>query len=219
MTMTAEQLRAIEKKNTSTSWTRSPEFDRDGYLVIKDLAPSLELQRPVPHHRGQINYWGRKPDQFTYCPEERQVQGSLSTYKHPQYRDHHIAVRQRLESAIGRKLYTTYYFDRFYWASQELDRHTDRDACEISVTVHIGTSLEEPWPVWIQTPSGEERSVILQPGDGMIYKGCERPHWRNAMPGNQQPGLEDWYHQVFFHYVLQDGIRAHHAGDVGGHGA
>ena len=33
----------------------------------------------------------------------------------------------------------------------------------------------------IKTP-GENRSVILGPGDGMVYKGCERPHWRDPMP-------------------------------------
>ena len=27
------------------------------------------------------------------------------------------------------------------------------------------------------------RSLSLEPGDGLLYKGCERPHWREAMPG------------------------------------
>ena len=71
---------------------------------------------------------------------------------------------------------------------------------------------------------GEERSVICQPGDGVIYKGCERPHWRNSMPFPKQrkrdillrrPQKEYYYHQIFFHYVLQDGIRAHFAHDSG----
>jgi hypothetical protein len=67
--------------------------------------------------------------------------------------------------------------------------------------------------------------VILQPGDGMVYKGCERPHWREAMPGTPLNGkkgkklfgkaqqVEQYYHQIFFHYVLQDGQRAHCAWD------
>ena len=61
----------------------------------------------------------------------------------------------------------------------------------------------------IKTP-GENRSVILGPGDGMVYKGCERPHWRKPMPGE---GRDAYYHQIFFHYVLQDGRRAHYAWD------
>ena len=69
---------------------------------------------------------------------------------------------------------------------------------------------------------GEERSAVLNPGDGLIYKGCERPHWRDPMP-SPKPRKRDlflkkigryeekeyYYHQIFFHYVLQDGERAH----------
>ena len=112
----------------------------------------------------------------------------------------------------------TYYYDRYYFSAQELKRHVDRDACEISVTIHIGTNLNEPWPICIKTPSGEEKSVLLSPGDGMIYKGCERPHWRDPMPSKKkglfQKQEELYYHQIFFHYVLADGQRAHCAFDM-----
>ena len=55
----------------------------------------------------------------------------------------------------------------------------------------------------------------------MIYKGCERPHWRESMPGlleTIRDGIDKnslYYHQIFFHYVLQDGVRAHYAWDRG----
>ena len=140
---------------------------------------------------------------------------------------------------MGRKLYNTYYYDRYYFPGQALTKHADRDACEISVTLHISTNLPDDlkdWPIKIKTPDvytdksksailvpGEERSCVLNPGDGMVYKGCERPHWRDPMPGTpkgkkskklfgkEQP--EQYYHQIFFHYVLQDGKRAHCAWD------
>ena len=55
----------------------------------------------------------------------------------------------------------------------------------------------------------------------MIYKGCERPHWRDEMPtpkvskifGKKKEATDYYYHQIFFHYVLQDGERAHCAWD------
>jgi hypothetical protein len=141
----------------------------------------------------------------------------------------------KLEKAIGKKLYNTYYYDRFYNPGQALSNHADRPACEISVTVHVSSNLKDPWPIWIKTPDtysddkkteivekGENRSVILKPGDGMIYKGCERPHWREPMPGVKRNKIrklfkkeELYYHQVFFHYVLADGIRANFAFDRG----
>ena len=66
---------------------------------------------------------------------------------------------------------------------------------------------------------GKEVSVNLEPGDGMIYKGCERPHWRKPMPDEKTKIFgkkkELYYHQIFFHYVFKpDGIRAHCANDM-----
>ena len=143
-----------------------------------------------------------------------------------------------MEEIIGRKLYNTYYYDRYYFPGQPLNKHADRDACEISVSIHISTNLPDDlkdWPFKIKTPDtytdetktqvlvpGEERSANLNPGDGLIYKGCERPHWRDPMPTPRvrkrdkwlrRPQPEYYYHQIFFHYVLQDGRRAHCAWD------
>ena len=77
--------------------------------------------------------------------------------------------------------------------------------CEISVSVHISTNLEgqdAKWPFKIKTPDtytdkkkttvlvpGEERSLSLEPGDGLLYKGCERPHWRDPMLVEQRKCL------------------------------
>lgn len=51
----------------------------------------------------------------------------------------------KLEEAIGKKLYNTYYYDRFYNPGQALSNHADRPACEISVTVHISSNLNQSW--------------------------------------------------------------------------
>jgi len=235
--MTELQLMMQERMNTGTAWTRNDSFEKNGYLVIKDLWDPEELYHPVPPERGQLNWWGKKMDQFTYQELEMQVEGSLARYWHPQYRQIHCGIRMKLEEALGRKLYNTYYYDRYYFPGQALTKHADRDACEISVTVHVSTNLtgeDANWPIWIKTPDtyvdkkktqvlvpGENRSVVLKPGDGMVYKGCERPHWRDPMPGLNRKGKklfgknqeQLYYHQIFFHYVLQDGQRAHCAWD------
>jgi hypothetical protein len=225
-----------ERVNTGTTWTKNKSFEDNGYLVIENLWDAADLVCPIPPIKGQLSYWGKKLDQVNYEPVESQVEGSISRYWHPQYRQIHTEIRQKLEQVLGRKLYNTYYYDRFYSPGQELKKHADRDACEISVTVHIGTNLPKEqanWPIWIKTPDiytdqtkkeifvpGKECSVTLKAGDGMIYKGCERPHWRDPMPTPKEKTKlfgknknEYYYHQIFFHYVLQDGIRAHCAFD------
>jgi hypothetical protein len=223
-----------ERINTGTSPTNNEEFDKNGYLVLRNLWDPKDLYSEPPEVKGQYNYFG-KIDKFVHNPIEIQVEGSTSRYYYPPYKFAHSQIRLKLEEAIGKKLYNTYYYDRFYNPGQALTIHADRPACEISVTVHVGSNISTPWPIWIKTPDtysddkktevvskGENRSVILNPGDGMIYKGCERPHWRDPMPTEytktwygkklEKEGL--YYHQVFFHYVLADGIRAHCAGDM-----
>jgi len=231
--MTSAQVIFQERMNTGTSWTRNEKFEKDGYLKVDNIWDPVELYHPLPDIRGQLNYWDRNPEHFNHQEVEMQVEGSLSRYWHPQYRTIHSGLRMKLEGILGRKLYNTYYYDRYYFPGQELTLHNDRDACEISVTIHISTNLPDDlkdWPVKIKTPDtytdekknavlipGEERSCILNPGDGMIYKGCERPHWRDPMPtpksrkifGKSIKKEEYYYHQIFFHYVLQDGQRAH----------
>ena len=227
------ELMNQERHNSTTAWTRNDKFDKDGYLVIEDLWDPEELYHPVPEMRGQLTYWDKNPENFNHVEIEEQVEGSLARYWHPQYRTIHTGVRLKLEKIIGRKLYNTYYYDRFYFSGQKLERHMDRDACEISVSIHVSTNLEgedAKWPFWIKTPDkyadkkktqvlvpGEERRLSVKPGDGILYKGCERPHWREAMPGKVKKvfgkEVEPYYHQIFFHYVLQDGERAHCAWD------
>jgi hypothetical protein len=239
------QLMFQEKQNTGTAWTRNKSFDKNGYLVVKDLWDPEELYHPVPELRGQLNYFDKDPTHFNHTPIENQVEGSVARYSHPQYLKIHNGVRKKLEKELGRKLYNTYYYDRYYFPGQELTKHADRDACEISVSIHISTNLpddQKDWPFKIKTPDtytdpkkkdtilvpGEERALVLNPGDGIIYSGCDRPHWRDAMPGESKETLmkkkkkifgkknvpeEYYYHQIFFHYVLQDGIRAHCAWD------
>ena len=238
MEMNEQELMIQERRNTGTAWTNNKDFDKNGYLVVKDLWDPEELYHPLPELRGQLNYYDKDPTHFHHAPVENQVNGSVARYWHPQYRTIHSGVRKKLEKVLGRKLYNTYYYDRYYFPGQPLLKHADRDACEISVSIHISTNLPDDlkdWPFKIKTPDtytdkkkkdtilvpGEERSLVLNPGDGIIYSGCDRPHWRDAMPTppkkkkifGKEENIEYYYHQIFFHYVLQDGIRAHCAWD------
>jgi len=230
--MSLDELHFNEIKNSGTSKTGNEQFDTNGYLFAKNLWDAKELFREVPTLRGQISYID---GECKHIPSENQVEGSLAVYGHPQYKYIHTGIRLKIEKIIGKKLYNTYYYDRFYFVGQGLAVHSDRDACEISVSVHISTNLEDRWPLWIKTPDiyadtskskivhpGEKHGVCLKPRDGVIYKGCERPHWRDPLPsrnvGNYFTGkLDDddtFYHQIFFHYVLADGSRVQYANDT-----
>ena len=90
--MTLEALQAQERRNTGSSWTNNEQFDKDGYIVVKDLWDPEELFVEVPTMRGQITYWGKREDQFNHIPLECQVEGSLACYTRPQYRHIHSGL-------------------------------------------------------------------------------------------------------------------------------
>ena len=203
-----------EMENAGTSWTRNKFFDDNGYMILKKLCRPEKLFSEVPDKKGTTTYWGNKLSQYEHDKEEHQVEGSAARYWYPKYRQTHSKIRKVIEGVIGRRLYDTYYYERFYFTGQELCMHLDRPSCEISVSVHVSTNLKQPWPIFVRKPNGKNIGIELEPGDGLLYKGCERPHWREKMP--EEPEIENlYYHNIFFHYVLQDGTRAHHAFDRG----
>ena len=102
--MNEMQIMSQEKNSTGTAWTRNEDFDKNGYLVVKDLWNAEELYHPVPEIRGQLHYWDKNPEHFNHNEVEGQVDGSLARYWHPQYRAIHSGIRMKLEEIIGRKL-------------------------------------------------------------------------------------------------------------------
>jgi hypothetical protein len=102
-----------------------------------------------------------------------------------------------LENVTGLQLFPTYSYLRIYKRGDVLRQHTDRPACEISLSICLGQEEGEPWPISITGPHGTT-SVGLQPGDALLYRGIECPHWRDALVGDKVA-------QVFLHYVAQDG--------------
>ena len=55
-----------EMRNTGTSFTNNDKFEKDGYLVLKDLWDPEELYHPVPNMRGQLNYYNNNIENFNY---------------------------------------------------------------------------------------------------------------------------------------------------------
>ena len=99
-------------------------------------------------------------------------------------------LRTNLEQETGLSLVETYSYTRIYENGQTLDRHSDRSSCEISITLNLGG---DPWGVWLED-EGKDIEVILNPGDLLIYRGCDMDHWRNPYEGSAP------YSQMFLHY-------------------
>ena len=126
------------------------------------------------------------------------------TYSH--YSD--IAMETLLEKLVepmsketGLNLIPTYSYARIYKKGDVLKRHKDRYSCEVSMTMNLGG---DSWPIYLE-PSGETDKegvkIDLEPGDALIYRGCEVEHWREAFEGENCG-------QVFLHYNDASGENA-----------
>jgi hypothetical protein len=99
-----------------------------------------------------------------------------------------------MQKETGLELLPTYAFWRMYTFNADLKKHLDRDSCEVSVTVMLGSD-GTPWPIYMD---GTE--INLELGDAAVYLGCEVKHWREEFKG-------DWHAQTFLHYVDKNGKR------------
>jgi hypothetical protein len=111
-----------------------------------------------------------------------------------------IKKRDLMSQTLNKELIPTYSYWRCYTHGSDLTKHTDRPACEYSVTVSIDHG-GEPWPIFV-----DGIKCDLDKGDAAIYAGIDQPHWRERYKG-------DWCMQVFLHYVDKNGPHKEHAFD------
>lgn len=131
---------------------------------------------------------------------DSQAENSSSEYNFIDFLEMLCEKSPIVSQIIGETVLPTYSYARVYRNGSILKKHKDRDACEISLTIHLDGDKE--WPIYIETPKGEEVELILKPGDAMLYLGCVSDHWRNQFLGRE-------YIQVFLHYVRSRGNKSY----------
>jgi SEC-C motif len=102
-----------------------------------------------------------------------------------------------MEQATGLKLLPCYSYLRIYGNGAILPKHMDRPSCEISSSLTLGFKAPAPWPLCVQA-DGVDKSLVLMPGDMIVYRGSELPHWREIFNG-------EYWVQTFLHYVSANG--------------
>ena len=119
-----------------------------------------------------------------------QAPGTYSCYSDIAMETLLTIIHSKLEKKTKLKLAPTYTYTRLYKNGDELKRHQDRFSCEISATLNLGGDL---WPIYLEDANKKDVEVKLNPGDLLIYRGIELPHWRKPFDGYMCG-------QVFLHY-------------------
>tara|TARA_Y100001937_G_scaffold110997_1_gene157145 strand:+ start:1754 stop:2311 length:558 start_codon:yes stop_codon:yes gene_type:complete len=138
-----------------------------------------------------------------------------STYKHPAFQQVLYDVKPFIERVIGKEIYPTYSFSRLYRKGSILEKHFDRPACQVSLTLQV-YSDGDPWPIFVcddphilteEVDPSTIKEYKLEDGDAVLYNGCDQIHWRDEYTGKEQ-------HQIFLHYVIADGPHKDHKDDA-----
>ena len=106
-----------------------------------------------------------------------------------------------LSKHLGVDLLPAYTYARLYRPGEVLERHRDRQSCEISGTMTLGFDPSQKiWPIFFAENDDDAggESLDIGVGDLVMYRGNELSHWRPKFKGT-------WQVQVFFHYVDANG--------------
>jgi hypothetical protein len=139
-------------------------------------------------------------EQGLFQPDET-APNSSATYNFIPFLELLTEKTNHVSSLVEERVIPTYCYARIYKEGSVLKKHTDRPACEISLTVHLDG--DKDWDIFIETSNKIQKPISLRKGDAMLYLGCNTPHWREPFSGK-------YYSQVFLHYVMSEGKNSKH---------
>jgi hypothetical protein len=95
----------------------------------------------------------------------------------------------------------SYSYLAAYESGSTLERHTDREQCEFSITMCIDATPEPqaqiPWPIQLDVSDGSLR-IWQHIGDSLLYRGRFLPHYRDTLPEGYTST------SLLLHYVDRD---------------
>jgi hypothetical protein len=166
-------------------------LEQNNYVFIDNF---LEPERAKELYDDFIKAATDRPEAFI---KDEQCPNTLAIRNHHPFVELLVGATPFVQDVVGEILLPTYSYARMYKNGDSLAPHIDRGACEISLTLHLGSDGVE-WPMYFRKPDGDVVGANLHPGQAIIYLGCVSEHWRNVYEGDE-------YGQVFLHYVRSRG--------------
>jgi hypothetical protein len=168
---------------------------QNSYVVVENFITSEQASALATEMEETYKKYPDDFKQDEQCPE------SLAIYDMWAFVELLVEKTAVIASITEEPMFPTYSYARMYKNGETLKRHTDRGACEVSVTLNLSNDGVE-WPIYFETPDKQTVALNLKPGQAAVYLGCIAPHWRDAYEGTD-------YRQVFLHYVRARGENRH----------
>jgi hypothetical protein len=169
------------------------DFENNGYVLIRGVIDNnllLYMEKQIKLIEN-IMCFEKNIDKTNYAFGDTQCKTSFSYYSSLTTETLLELYKEKIEKITNRLLFPTYSYLRIYYKNSILNKHVDRPSCEYSATICIKND-KQPWGIWFETKDNIEKQIFLNPGDMIIYKGLELPHWRNKYENEEQI-------QVFLH--------------------
>ena len=169
------------------------DFERDGYLVIKNFISkdSADLLCALTLKAISDGIATRGPCGFGEHPNTWNI-NALSEF------DPLLPLfTPKMNEILELDLIPTYYYQRTYLRDSALQQHWDRESCQRSITINLGYSHQYPLYI-VNRETGRWTEFQAEPGDALLYMGCSQEHYRDTFKG-------DWYSQLFLHWVEREG--------------
>jgi hypothetical protein len=195
-------------------------YGANGFVLLTRLFPPKLLA----HFRGQLqidlNLMGSR-DFVKSCNLLTKPSIEVYSLEYPPMAGFLWGLTPRAAEIAGCELMPSYAYFRIYQRGDVCRVHSDREACEhsMSLTVELGENV--PWALSVEkrrlerpVPSvdpdfgGEEFAELpMSAGDAVMYRGVNHRH------GRLQPNPNSWSAHLFLHWVEAGGPYAAHAFD------
>jgi hypothetical protein len=190
-----------------------------GYAHIEGLIPAevaeaflRQIKADLPHATRQF---------ISHAPIIKRTSIDIYAADYPPMLQFLWGLTPAMRELTGRDLLPSYDYFRLYRKDDVCRIHSDRAACEHSLSLTLGYSDGQIWPFEIganpicepgpiEDDFGADPfcSIAMKPGDGVLYRGVAHRH------GRVSPNPNRWSAHLFLHWVDRDGPHAAHAFDT-----
>jgi hypothetical protein len=200
-TLSAAQVLVTENHKTERrqQWARTAAkskalFRQNGYVSLEGLLHPFHVAALRRYYRDLIAAGGLSLG-------DSQCADRYGCHNETVARFFHYQLTAAIGEVVGEPVQPSYVFLASYVNEAELEKHTDREQCEFSVSFCLDFQPEpsdvSPWPLYLETKRGPV-AVHQRIGDGLLYRGRTLPHYRTRLP----KGCTST--SIFFHYVCRD---------------
>jgi hypothetical protein len=165
-------------------------FARRGYCAIPEMLPSWHTASLARYYRELIASGKWELGDAQVARRHGWHNESIARFFHHQF-------TELVGLLVGHRVCPAYTYVSAYRRGAELTPHVDRKQCEytLSLIVDEADGSAADWPLWLFAFEGRS-SVTARVGDGVLFRGHDLPHWREASP---HPDLA--LTTLLFHYV------------------